>query len=288
VVDIVVIVAVVAVAILLVMLVLQRFFWNVFSPRYDRRHRQKDDAVLFDEYCKKGLIHRFHAINRRLPTDPRCKLCYVPFGGLGKVCGVRPSRKNSNFCRGCFEAVPEGGHDREIGVLFADLRDFTAWSADHTPDEVASALADFYRLATTALMAHDAIIDKFVGDGVIALFLADMPTLGDRTGDEMLAAAVKLVEGADTRAVPLGVGVGLHFGTAWVGNVGEGEMKDFTALGDVVNVASRLQGCASAGQIVISEDALSRMQAPVGGTQTSFEVKGKNEPIATHVLTLTA
>ena len=65
-------------------------------------------------------------------------------------------------------------------------------------------------------------------------------------------------------------------------------MKDFTALGDVVNVASRLQACANAGQIVISEDALGRMHAPVGMTQTSFEVKGKDEPIPTHVLTLTS
>ncbi len=261
---------------------------TVVGPIFDRRRRGRNDAVVFEDYCATGTIHRFHAINRRVPSDPRCKLCYVPFGGFGKVLGVRPSRKNPNFCRGCFEAVPEGGHERPVGVFFADLRNFTSWSAERPPEEVANALADFYRIATDALMAHDAIIDKFVGDGVVALFLADMPTLGDRTCDEMMAAALETVEATRARSVLPGVGVGLHFGTAWVGNVGEGEMKDFTALGDVVNVASRLQSCAAPGQIVVSEEAFNRLHAPVEATSESFTVKGKDEPLAARVVALTA
>jgi adenylate cyclase len=63
-------------------------------------------------------------------------------------------------------------------VFSADLRNFTSWSANRPPEQVANALADFYRLATNALMAHDAIIDKFVGDGVVALFLADIADAG--------------------------------------------------------------------------------------------------------------
>ena len=133
-------------------------------------------------------------------------------------------------------------------------------------------------------MAHDAVIDKFVGDEVMALFLADMPSLGERTCDEMLRAAEELVASAAARPGSLGVGVGLHFGPAWVGNVGAGEMKDFTALGDVVNVASRLTSCAEPGQIVISNEVFGRLHAPVASVPASFTVKGKPEPLDVHVI----
>jgi class 3 adenylate cyclase len=88
-------------------------------------------------------------------------------------------------------------------------------------------------------MAHDAIIDKFVGDGVMALFLSDLPTLGARTCDEMVAAAQEMLAAATTRP---------------------------GALGDVVNVESRLQGCAGPGQVVISEEAFSRLHDPIDAT----------------------
>jgi adenylate cyclase len=258
--------------------------YMVIGPALDRRRLRKSDAMLFDYYCGAGVLHRFMRINRHVPADPRCKLCYAPFGGLGRVLGIRPSRKNPNFCRACFESVPVGGHDREVGVFFADLRGFTGWSEGRAPEVVASTLATFYAVATEALMAHDAILDKYVGDGVMALFLTDMPTMGERTCDVMLASAEQLIAAMRARALPLGVGVGVHFGTAWVGNVGEGEMKDFTALGDVVNVAARLQGHAEPGQVVISDDVFVRLHTSVAATQQSFAVKGREEVVAAHVL----
>jgi adenylate cyclase len=258
--------------------------YTLVGPVLDRRRRLRNDEMVFDYYCGTGMLHRFMWLNRRLPADPRCKLCYVPFGGLGRVFGVRPSRKNTNFCRACFETVPVGGHEREVGVLFADLRGFTAWSGGQSPEQVATAAGDFYQIAADALMAHDAIIDKFVGDEVMALFLADMPTLGEHTCDEMLNAAQQLLASAAARPGPLGVGIGLHFGPAWVGNVGAGEIKDFTALGDVVNVASRLQGCAEPGQIVISSEVFGRLHGSVATAPTSFTVKGKPDPLDAHVI----
>jgi adenylate cyclase len=85
------------------------------------------------------------------------------------------------------------------------------------------------------------------------------------------------------------VGVGLDVGHAYVGNVGSGEVKDFTALGDVVNTASRLQSEASAGQIVISERLCTRMSDGLtGATARSLELKGKREPEAVRVVDLGA
>ena len=79
----------------------------------------------FFTMCSSGLLGKFRWLNRRLPSDPRCRLCLVPFGGLGKLLRVTASRKNPNFCTGCFEMAPVGGHETTIGVLFADIRGYT-------------------------------------------------------------------------------------------------------------------------------------------------------------------
>jgi adenylate cyclase len=273
------------VGVLVVALLLMPFVvFYVVGPVSDRRRRHRSDAMAFEYYCAKGWLHRYMWLGRHLPAAPRCKLCYAPFRGLGPLLGIRPSRKNPNFCRACFETVPEGGHHRQVGVFFADLRGFTAWSRERTPEQVAATLTDFYHLAADALMAHDAIIDKYLGDGVMALFLADMPTMGERTCDEMMSAAAQIIADGQSHSLPLDVGVSLHFGTAWVGNVGSGETKDFTALGDVVNLASRLQGCAGPGEIVVSDDAFARLHTPIDATTTSFAVKGEEEHVAAHVV----
>jgi adenylate cyclase len=257
--------------------------YNLIGPWRDRRMLRKSDGAFLEHYCRHGSLIRYHRLNRWLPANPRCKLCYVPFGGVGRVLGVRPSRKNSNFCRSCFEAAPLGGEETEVGVLFADARGFTAWATTANPTVVAEALSRFYKGATTSLMAHDAIIDKFVGDEVMAIFIADIPTLRDRMCDQMLLAANELLAASAASFKELPVGVGLHCGTAWVGNVGGEDMKDFTALGDVVNLAARLQGCAGPGQIVMSDDVQSRLSAPPATTAQMFAIKGKDEAVLAHV-----
>jgi adenylate cyclase len=179
-----------------------------------------------------------------------------------------------------------GGYETEVGVLFADARGFTAWATREAPTEVATALNRFYKGATAALMAHDAIIDKFVGDEVMALFIAEIPTLGAKMCDEMLAAAAEMMTASKKSFRELPIGVGLHCGTAWLGNVGADGMKDFTALGDVVNVAARLQGCAGPGQIVMSEEVFGHLTTPPQATEQQFQVKGKDDTLRARVSTL--
>lgn len=258
--------------------------YNVIGPWLDRRHLRKSDTAFLDHYCRDGAMTKYRRINRWLPANPRCKLCYVPFGGVGRVFGVRPSRKNSNFCRSCFEASPLGGYEVEVGVLFADARGYTAWATGESPSDVARALSRFYKTATASLMAHDAIIDKFAGDEVMAIFIASIPSLRERTCDQMLRAAEELLAAAGESFTELPLGVGLHCGNAWIGNVGEGDMKDFTALGDVVNIAARLQSCAGAGEIVMSEEVNARLSTAPATTTQSFMVKGKEAPVRAHVV----
>ena len=229
----------------------------------------------------------FVAVMRRLPAEPRCRLCRAPYGGIGgrimRRVGFGPSRKNPNLCSTCFEKAPMGGVEMEIGVLFADVRGFTSLAETRPPKDVAELLNRFYASASRVL-SRSAIIDKLVGDEVMALYLPQL--LGDAWEDEMLRDAADLLESVGFTEDPwLPLGVGLDIGSAFVGNVGEGEVKDFTALGDVVNTAARLQSCAESGQIVLSERLFGRLsRGRPEALPMTVTLKGKAEPEPVRVI----
>jgi len=228
-----------------------------------------------------------HAINRvlfALPSSPRCGICGAPFAGVGSrlagPLGYRPSRKNPTVCGVCVEASPPGGMKMLTGVLFADLRGFTARSEGADPEEVATVLRRFYRAAEDVLFP-DAVIDKLIGDEVMALYLplmkmrtmteADVPALMLEHADALLRAV-----GHGSGGEPFAeMGVGLDFGEAFVGNIGQRALYDFTAVGDVVNTASRLQGQAGPGEIVLSERVAEGLPALVGDRE-ELVLKGKD------------
>jgi adenylate cyclase len=220
---------------------------------------------------------------RRLPHGPRCAVCGAPYHGIGgrimRPFGFAPSRKNPRLCIRCFDEGPVGGREMDVGVLFADVRGFTALSETRAPKEIAALLNGFYETAIEVLCRH-AIVDKLVGDEVMGLYLPQLST--DEVGPHMLADARDLMAAAGPL---LDIGIGLDYGRAFVGNVGSGEVKDFTAIGDVVNTAARLQGVAAAGEAVISE----RVCAVAGGlppdaVERTFELKGKSAPERAYVL----
>jgi adenylate cyclase len=153
---------------------------------------------------------------------------------------------------------------------------------------VAELLNRFYESAS-GILSRSAILDKLVGDEVMALYLPQLlPDEGWE--DEMLRDARALLAGVGygSDGEPwLRLGVGIDVGRAFVGNVGSGEVKDFTAIGDVVNTAARLQSAAEAGQVVISERLVRRLsEPPAEAMQTSLTLKGKSEPEPVRVLDL--
>lgn len=191
--------------------------------------------------------------------------------------GFAPSRKNPRLCSRCFELAPMGGQEMEVGILFADIRGFTTLAEHQRPDRVAGLLNRFYAVAVDVLCRH-AIVDKLVGDQVMALYLPGV--FGGDPVDHMVGdAEALLTEAGYGDGEPwVEVGVGLDFGTAFVGNVGAGEVKDFTAVGDVVNTAARLQSAAAGGEVVLST-RVGRRAGPAVADASSRELslKGKSE-----------
>jgi adenylate cyclase len=145
-------------------------------------------------------------------------------------------------------------------------------------DEVAELLNRFYA-AATGVLTRSAILDKLVGDEVMALYVPAF--VGEGWEDELVRDAGELLAAvgyADGEEPWLSLGVGIDYGRAFVGNVGSGEVKDFTALGDVVNTAARLQSAAQAGQVVMSERLYGRLADPPPARSVTLELKGKQEP----------
>jgi len=177
-----------------------------------------------------------------------------------------------------------------VGILFADVRGYTALAEKEAPEEIARLLNRFYAVATNQLASRDALIDKLVGDEVMALFLTGLT--GPGCFRKMASAAEGLLRGVghgSSEGPWLPLGIGLDFGIAYVGNVGAGEVKDFTALGDVVNTAARLQAEAKAGQVVMSERVYREVAERYPEVpRVELQLKGKSEPVAARVVEFAA
>ena len=253
------------------------------------RAKQKwgDDALLHRIGSRRLQRH----ILGTLPRGPRCKVCSMPFRGVGillRGTGWAPSRKNPNFCRWCFEWLPDRGYKTEVGVLFADVRGYTSLAETRGADDIARLLDRFYSLASRIIVAHDALVDKFVGDEVMALFLPSM--LGEQLLPEMASVGEELLQGVgygSGKEPWLSLGVGMDHGEAYVGNVGPPEVKDFTALGDVVNTASRLRDEAQPGQLVMTERVFDGAgERWSDAVPVELRLRGKSELVSARVVSV--
>jgi adenylate cyclase len=238
----------------------------------------------------KGLRKLMHL----LPGTPRCKVCHNPFGGFGgHVCraiGMTPSRKNPQLCALCCEKLPPGGAEVETAILFADVRGSTALADRLGPAKFAATMNRFYRMATDTLMRHEATIDKFIGDEVMAFFVPGFA--GPDFKHRAIAAGQALLRGVgygSAQGAWLPLGVGIDAGIAFVGNVGAAGYLDFTALGDPVNTAARIQAAAQPGELLVGEAAFASVADRYPGCEASLlEVKGKDAALRVFALPLRA
>jgi adenylate cyclase len=228
---------------------------------------------------------RWRTIAKHVPSDPRCKMCATPFRGLGgigaRLIGHARTARNPLVCTACNGLLMKhpGGAQIEVSVLFADVRGSTRLAEGVSAVEFRNLLQGFYAAATDAITANDGILDKFLGDGIMALFIPAFAGEGfARRAIDAGQALLRAVAAAPEPRLPVGAGV--HSGMAYVGVVGSGDDRDFSALGDVVNVAARLGSQAAAGELLLSVEA-----ARAGGVEvdeakvTATDIAGREEPL---------
>jgi adenylate cyclase len=259
-------------------------------PRPEDAQAAAEEWARFFDYFGHATVRRGIRVLSGLPSAPRCEACGNPFAGFGgwlmRRVGKSPSRKNPRWCQACFEKAPTGGVTLPIGVLFADVRDSTALAETLPPEEMVAALNRFYSKLTQVIVQHG-IVDKLIGDAVMGLYFAPLTPDG-RYVDSMVsdAHAILRAQGYGTPEGPqLQVGIGLDVGPAYVGIVGEGEVRDFTAIGDVVNTASRLQSVAAGGEVVMSE-AVASIAGVDEGEVVTLDLRGKAQPVLARRITV--
>lgn len=262
------------------------------GARAEEEERGADDdpasrqwrALLTGEDPSLRTVRRFL---RRIPASPRCKVCASPFhgigGAVGRVLWHGPMRDNPLLCRACFGQLAKmpGGADVEISILFADVRGSTGLAERISPARYRALLQDYYHLAGDAIDRNGGIIDKFLGDGVMALFIPVIA--GERHAARAIDAGVAVLDAVERSGLGdsgVLVGAGVHSGEAFVGAIGSAEKIDFTALGDSVNIAARLGGLAGAGELLVSRGAWDRSDRGLPPEEREVVIAGRTGGLA--------
>ena len=183
-----------------------------------------------------------------------------------------------------------GGKRTDITSLFADIRGFTHYSESLKPEQLVSVLNRYLAAAADAILAQEGTIDKFLGDGLMAWFNAPIPQ-PDHTLRAVKAAlgirnAIEKLHKELPSEAHLSFGVGIHFGEAVLGLVGTEKRVDYTAIGDSVNTAKRIQENSTANQILISKAAYKLVEGKVKTKEVEpIFAKGKSEPVPVYEIT---
>jgi len=236
-----------------------------------------------------------------LPSPPRCKVCAAPFAGPGRfvtrLTGHRVIPGNPLLCNRCLDSLARhpGGAEVDVSVLFADIRGSTGLAEKVGAARFRQLLQSYYATASAAIEASDGIVDKLLGDGVMALFIPVIAGENHRlraieAGRRVLLA----VEESDLPRQGVRVGAGVQSGTTFVGVLGSGDKLDFSALGDVVNTAARLGAMAGPGELLVAADAwraaglsgdgLVARMTPIAGRTNELEMFALSGPALIGVL----
>lgn len=198
------------------------------------------------------------------------------------------SRANPLMCNVCFRGLSDepGGAEIELSILFADIRGSTALAEQISAAEFRRLLQQYYVIAARAIEDNGGIVDKFLGDGVMALFIPVIAGDGHarravQAGQDLLAA----IRESNLAEAGVRVGAGIHTGMAFVGAIGSLDELDFSALSDAVNVAARLGSVAVGDELVVSRMAWDAAGRPEAGHELrTVPITGREAPLEVVVL----
>jgi adenylate cyclase len=252
--------------------------------------------------CRVRILRGFGELPAAGPDEVRVLKRVDAPPDVRLACQLRPTRDvvlapllpaTAGPADAAFQTDHRGGREREIAVLFADLRGFTSLAERRLPYDVVFLLNRYFEAVGGAITRAGGIPNQFTGDGVMALFGVES---GARAGcREALTAAVGMVESLaalsrelqDDLPAPFRLGIGIHVGPAIVGRMGYGEGVYFTAVGDTVHVASRFQDLTKQyeAQLVISEQVARRAGVDVSPyARHEITVRNRQEPLAIRVI----
>ncbi|BCR04596.1 hypothetical protein DESUT3_16650 [Desulfuromonas versatilis] len=182
-----------------------------------------------------------------------------------------------------------GGEEKEVTILFSDIRRFTSLAEQLPPTQVVAMLNDYFSRMIEVVNTNNGMVDKLMGDSVMALFGAPIP-LGDdplravRCGLVMQQAVAAFnLEQQSRDLPPLEMGIGINTGPVVAGNIGSAMRMEYTVIGDNVNVAARLQGIARPGEVLVSEATYQRVRDQVRATPLEpMTLKGKSRPVGVY------
>jgi class 3 adenylate cyclase len=235
---------------------------------------------------------------------PRARVCKgcrqqlhlpVPLRGVAsfpfRAIGIRPSRMNPNICTICEKMFTTIMQARKVSidvtVMFADLRDYTVLSRTLPSDEISRLLDFFYDTCAEAVWKHDGILNKTIGDAIMAVFNfpirhADHPARAVAAAREIQRGwqeRRELRQGSEGDGEAPGIGIGIDSGIVSFGEFGRSH-RDLTAIGTVVNTAARVQGAATPGQILVTQAVRERMAPALQDAEgRPHELKGLGAPL---------
>lgn len=218
-----------------------------------------------------------------------------PFAIPFRIFGITRSKMNPNICTICersFRYVKKQRHiSATASILFADIRGYTRMSERLGPVLLSDLVSIFHDHCAQAIWDHDGIVNKQMGDGLMAIF--NFPIKSERHAAAAVAAARDiqrrcaeyLAAEKPQAGMALGVGVGVHTGQVEIGEFSTFR-SDFTAIGGTVNLTARLQAEAAAGEILVTEEVAAKIPESVAGAaKRRLSLKGIEQPVLVHVLT---
>jgi adenylate cyclase len=254
------------------------YFAHRLSPLRDEAGTTVGYVVVLDDHTEREQLER----ERRRATAEREKIQkifehYMPPQVFQEL--LRQGPENTGI----------SGDRRELSVMFADIRGFTGLSERLEPEQVVDVLNGYLASATDVVFEHQGTVDKFIGDAIMALFGAPV-AIQDHALQCVRAAMAMQRRFAETPttagAQRASFGIGINTGQGVVGTIGAPQLMSYTVIGDVVNVAARLQAEARAGEVLITEDTFRLVMNYVETEELgAIYVKGRLAPVTMYKVT---